>query len=146
MDKKSIRVSDPSQKWKILLGVVVVFLLIVVIADTKELRLGEIDLYVVDSPADTAVATSTYVLVTSTVRLVLDTQSAAQFRCFGNASGTTPIYLGFGTSTGLTVGEGFPLQPSSTVWFSNQNGDLWKGPVYGITDVAAGVGLSVCQL
>lgn len=137
-----IKVSDPSQKWKILMGLVIIGILIFGVSGLKSgKRLGGVE-YETLSPA---VATSTrYVLANSVVARIMGSQPAAQFRCFSNASGTIPVYLGFGTSTGLGVGTGFLLKASSTVWFSDQGGDLYRGDIYGVAEATTTV--SLCQL
>lgn len=145
MEKEPLQVSDWSQKYKILLYLLGLVLLIVGYRDLRDVLVGPTQLgaggnSISGTPVQT-VASSSNILVTSTLRLVLANQSAAQLRCFGNASGSTPIYLGFGTSTGLMVGTGFPLMPSSSVTFAGD--ELDTGDIYAIAAVATN--LSMCQ-
>ena len=142
MEENRLKVSDPSQPKKIRLfkiffafaGIFVLLFTFGVIPLDKSGVLGSEIGYVAGS--------HTSKLVTTTVREVMSLSSGAQFRCFGNASGTTPIYLGFGTSTDLVVGTGFPLLVSTTEYFFGDS--LFKGSVYGIA--AASTSLSMCEL
>src|SRR3990167_2857727 len=126
---------------KIILGILVL-IVVILIVNTNYFRPPIYNLGVSSFQGTIGVTSSTNVTVTSTARQVLGIESAAQFRCYSNASGTEPIYLSFGTSTGASPGRGFAIQPSTTVWFSGD--DLWAGAVW--ASAGSGTNLSMCQL
>ena len=130
-----------SKPLKIILGVVIIAILVffVVRGDSKN-KLGGVEFYAING---NLVATSTIKqLVNNSITQVFSVEPAAQFRCLGNASGSAPIFLAFGTSTGLGLGKGFPLQPSSTEYFFGDS--LWRGGIWAWSEATATV--SLCQL
>ena len=126
---------------KIILGILVL-IVVILIVNTNYFRPPIYNLGVSSFQGTIGVTSSTNVTVTSTARQVLGIESAAQFRCFGNATGSAPIYLSFGTSTGAAPGNGFVVQASTTVWFSGDS--LWAGAVWASAPGTAT--LSMCQL
>ena len=121
-----LKVTDSSQKYKILLGIAVFALLLVLIIREDKGILGAVDI------EPNLTGTSTVVSVTSTsqgVRFAL--RSQAIVRQFQN-TGVADIFLDFGTSTNLTAGGrgAFLLQGSSTIIMSIDAGTLHRGDVY----------------
>lgn len=130
MSEDTIRVSDSSQKWKLLLGVVVLVVLLVVLLRSEK---GGVLGGAVEVAPD-ANSTSSVVSVTSTFQnsARFPARSSALVRQFTNLCDQT-IQLSFGTSTPLRriggVG-GFTLYGTSTMEMTLENGLLHRGDVY----------------
>ena len=136
-----LKVSDPSQKWKILIGLVVVGLLLFGVLSLRESKskLGGVEFYTLSS----SISTTTLVTISNNVvTQIFANEPGAQMRCISNATGTVPVYLAYGTSTGLAAGKGDLLNPTSTLRLVGDS--LWRGGIWGIASVTTT--LALCQL
>lgn len=90
-------------------------------------------------------ATMTNAIVSSTVSTVLAANSAAQYRSITNTTigGSGSVWIGFSTTTGVAVGKGILLTPSSTLILSGDS--LYTGIIYGIRDAGTST-ISILQI
>ena len=140
MSEPSLKVSDPSQKWKILLGVLgIAVLVFFLVRGEKSNKLGGVEFYTLSSSIST---TTLVTLNQNTITQVFGVEPGAQMRCITNATGTVSVFLAYGTSTGLNVGKGDLLNPTSTLRLVGDS--LWRGGIWGFASVTTS--LALCQL
>jgi len=120
------KVSDPSQKWKMAMGVVGLVLLALIALNVG----GGSGLLGAEFRPDVN-STTSIAQVNTTATLVFVARSQASVRILENFATSGSMYIVFGTSTSIDQSlGGIILKSSTTITMTDENGLLHRGDIY----------------
>lgn len=133
------KVSDPMQKPKLALGLIVLIVLLFMLGALKDLKKQPNALGGVDIPTDSSVCNSVATNTVATVVQAAPARSQTEFMSISNLSvGDTRI-----SATTTNIHAGILIKASATREFSNEQGNLLKGILYSSSSNA---GTAVLQI